>query len=94
MSYKAYQNWVKENKEEQTLPDLDFTPYQLFWMAAAQTWCSKTRPETLKLRITTDTHSPPIFRVNGVVSNTVEFLNDFKCSESSAMNRKNKCKVW
>ncbi|CAG9805792.1 unnamed protein product [Chironomus riparius] len=94
VSYKAYQNWIKENKQELALPDLELSPMQLFWMSAAQTWCSKTRPETMKLRIATDTHSPPLFRVNGVVSNTVEFLNDFKCPETSAMNRKNKCKVW
>lgn len=94
VSYTAYQNYVKQHGEEGTLPNLNYTPNQLLWMSAAQVWCGKTRPETMKLRIETDPHSPPRFRVNGVMSNSKEFLKDFQCNESSAMNRKNKCKIW
>lgn len=43
-SYLAYQKWVNENGAEQRLPGLDFTPQQLFWLSAAQTWCSVYRP--------------------------------------------------
>lgn len=42
-SYNAYQLWVKENGPEPKLPGLDLTPQQLFWLSAAQTWCSVYR---------------------------------------------------
>lgn len=43
-SYLAYQRWVDENEPEPRLPGLDYTPQQLFWVSAAQTWCSVYRP--------------------------------------------------
>ncbi|XP_033213002.1 neprilysin-2-like isoform X1 [Belonocnema kinseyi] len=93
-SYLAYQEWVKRNGPEPKLPGLDYTPSQLFWISAAQTWCSKYRPETLKLRITTGVHSPGEFRVQGPFSNRPEFSKDFKCSVGNTMNPENKCSVW
>lgn len=42
-SYNAYQIWVDENGPEPKLPGLDLTPQQLFWLSAAQTWCSVYR---------------------------------------------------
>lgn len=42
-SYLAYLQWVKDNAPEPTLPGLNFSPQQLFWISAAQTWCSVYR---------------------------------------------------
>ncbi|KAM4797923.1 endothelin-converting enzyme 1-like isoform X2 [Urocitellus parryii] len=36
-AYRAYQNWVKKNGEEQTLPTLGLTNDQLFFLGFAQT---------------------------------------------------------
>lgn len=94
VAYLAYKEWVNRNGEEQILPGLNFSPQQLFWISAANTWCSKYRPETLKLRITTGYHSPGEFRILGPFSNMMEFANDFKCSAGSKMNPKKKCGVW
>lgn len=42
-SYNAYLEWVRANGAEPKLPGLDSTPQQLFWLSAAQTWCSVYR---------------------------------------------------
>ena len=55
--------WVNTNGEEQLLPGLNFTPRQMFWISAANVWCSKSRPQALKLSVLTGTHSPDQFRV-------------------------------
>lgn len=68
--------------------------FQLFWMSAANTWCSVYRNEAIKLRITTGFHAPGRFRVIGPMSNMEEFAADFKCPVGSPMNPAKKCKVW
>uniref|UniRef100_A0A1S4KS06 Peptidase M13 C-terminal domain-containing protein n=2 Tax=Ixodes scapularis TaxID=6945 RepID=A0A1S4KS06_IXOSC len=59
---QAYKKWVKENGPEAGLPGLKYTPQQLFWISAANVWCGKSRPETLKLSILAGSHSPGRFR--------------------------------
>ena len=93
-AYLAYQEWVQRNHVEQKLPGLSYTPEQLFWISAANTWCSKYRPEAMKLRITTGFHSPGKFRVLGPLSNMEEFSKDFNCPLGSKMNPEKKCAVW
>ncbi|GLV37814.1 Neprilysin 2 [Carabus blaptoides fortunei] len=93
-AYLAYNKWVERNSAEQKLPGLPYTPQQMFWISAANTWCSKYRPESLKLRVTTGYHSPGQFRVLGPMSNLEEFAKDFSCPVGSKMNPKHKCKVW
>ena len=88
-------SWVSRHGEEQRLPGLqDYTPKQLFWISAANTWCSKYRPKSLEKRIKTGAHSPGMFRVRGPFSNSPEFAQDFKCPLGSAMHPVDKCKVW
>ena len=41
-----------------------------------------------------DTHTPGGYRTHGVVMNSKEFAEDFKCSEKSPMNPEKKCEVW
>lgn len=43
-SYLAYQKWEEDNGPEPRLPGLEYTPQQMFWISAAQTWCSVYRP--------------------------------------------------
>ncbi|XP_016921652.1 neprilysin-2 isoform X2 [Apis cerana] len=93
-AYLAYQEWVKRNHVEPKLPGLPYNPQQLFWISAANTWCSKYRPEAMKLRITTGFHSPGKFRVLGPLSNMEEFSKDFNCPLGSKMNPEKKCAVW
>jgi len=93
-SYLAYQKWEEDNGPEPQLPGLNYTPQQMFWISAAQTWCSVYRPESMKMRITTGVHSPAQFRVLGPLSNRKEFADDFQCPEGSPMNPVKKCEVW
>nr|CAD7393457.1 unnamed protein product [Timema cristinae] len=93
-AYRAYLAWVDRNHVEQTLPGLDYNPRQMFWISAAQTWCSKYRTEAMHQRIITGVHSPGRFRVQGPCSNLEEFSKDFNCPRGSAMNPEKKCKVW
>ncbi|EEC10351.1 endothelin-converting enzyme, putative [Ixodes scapularis] len=93
-AFNAYKKWVKENGPEAGLPGLKYTPQQLFWISAANVWCGKSRPETLKLSILAGSHSPGRFRVIGPTSNTPEFAAEFNCPVGSPMNPVNKCTVW
>ncbi|XP_039763286.1 neprilysin-2 isoform X2 [Pararge aegeria] len=94
-AYYAYQAWTQRHGQEASLPGLDkYSPRQLFWLSAANTWCSVYRNEAIKLRITTGFHAPGRFRVIGPMSNMEEFSADFKCPVGSPMNPVKKCKVW
>jgi endothelin-converting enzyme/putative endopeptidase len=76
-----------------------FTPEQQFFLGFAQSWCANYRPESLRLLVATNPHSPPRFRVNGPLSNTPEFATAFQCKDTSPMVRNvggkaNRCEVW
>jgi len=94
LAYNSYQKWLKIHKFDQTLPDVNFIQNQLFWIANAQNYCNNYDKKFIEENIRMDPHSPDRFRVLGPLSNSKEFLDDFKCSKGSGMNRKNKCKVW
>ncbi|XP_048488609.1 neprilysin-2 isoform X1 [Plutella xylostella] len=94
-AYFAYQAWTQRHGQEPRLPGLEkYSPKQLFWLSAANTWCSVYRNEAIKLRITTGFHAPGRFRVVGPMSNMEEFASDFHCPLGSPMNPPHKCKVW
>jgi putative endopeptidase len=71
-----------------------FTPEQKFFVAYGQTWCSNWTPEFARLIAQSNPHSPPQFRVNGVVSNMPEFQKAFGCKKGQPMVRENSCHVW
>lgn len=93
-AYLAYLDWVQRNHPEPQLPGLNFNPLQMFWISFANTWCTKHRPEMLRIDITTEVHSPGQFRVLGSLSNMPEFARDFNCPLGSKMNPVEKCSVW
>ncbi len=61
-----------------------YSPVQRFFISNGQIWRRNTRPESVRLMIATDPHSPPKFRVLGPLSNTPEFSQAFACKDSSA----------
>ncbi|NWI58076.1 ECE1 enzyme, partial [Calyptomena viridis] len=93
-AYRAYQNWLKKNGDEETLPTLGLTNHQLFFVGFAQVWCSVRTPESSHEGLITDPHSPSRFRVIGTVSNSREFAEHFNCPVGSPMNPPKKCEVW
>ncbi|XP_063660605.1 endothelin-converting enzyme 1 isoform X6 [Pan troglodytes] len=93
-AYRAYQNWVKKNGAEHSLPTLGLTNNQLFFLGFAQVWCSVRTPESSHEGLITDPHSPSRFRVIGSLSNSKEFSEHFHCPLGSPMNPPHKCEVW
>jgi putative endopeptidase len=71
-----------------------YSENQQYWIAYAQSWCGKARPETLRQQIKTNPHPPEEFRVNGVIMNRPEFAHDFSCKEGSRMAPKLRCSLW
>lgn len=59
---KAYKRWSEDNREDVTLPGLDYSPEQLFFIGAAQVWCSKATNEALLTQMLTNPHSVPQYR--------------------------------
>jgi len=59
------------------------TEDQLFFVAAAQVWCTEATPEAERLQVQTDPHSPSRFRVVGPMVNHPGFAATFE-----------KCAVW
>lgn len=95
IAYRAYLAAMQdERQKDPLLPGLNYTQQQLFWISAAQTWCSVERPEYRKMMIATDPHTLNKYRVIGTLSNSEEFSKDFKCSIGSPMNPVDKCEVW
>jgi predicted metalloendopeptidase len=64
-----------------------FTPEQRFFLSFASIWRVNQRPESLRLQVNTDPHSPARFRVNGPFSNLGEFIAAFDVPEGSPMRR-------
>ena len=71
-----------------------FTPEQRFFLGWGQVWCQNTRPETSRMLIQVDPHSPGRYRVNGVISNMPEFKAAFACKDGQPMVREPACRVW
>lgn len=73
-----------------------FTPDQRFFLAYAQVWRIKSRDELLRTRISTDPHSPEMFRVNGPLSNMPQFYKAFNVKPGDKMYRaeNERVKVW
>jgi putative endopeptidase len=65
-----------------------------FFLAFAQSWCTKRRPDLDRLLVKVDPHSPPRFRVNGAAANLEAFATAFSCAAGSPMAPATRCAVW
>lgn len=82
IAYDAF----KMTKQGQDTSRIDgFTPDQRFFLGYAQVWRLKNRDENLRTRITTDPHSPEMYRVNGPASNFDPFYAAFGVKEGDKM---------
>ncbi|MBK6507326.1 MAG: M13 family metallopeptidase [Ignavibacteria bacterium] len=64
-----------EGKERKLIDG--FTQEQRFFLSNTNVWRTLMRPETMRLLVTTDSHSPGEFRVTGPMSNMEEFMKAF-----------------
>ncbi|MGB6190293.1 MAG: M13 family metallopeptidase [Aeromonas molluscorum] len=78
-------------------PVLDgFTGEQRFFLGWAQVWKGKYRPELMQMLLSSDPHSPPEYRVNGVVPNIPAFYEAFKIEQSDKLylDPAKRVKIW
>ncbi|RVT98338.1 M13 family peptidase [Mucilaginibacter limnophilus] len=93
IAYQAFKN-TGQGKGNEKIDG--FTPDQRFFLSFAQVWRIKNSDETMRVRISTDPHSPEMFRVNGTVSNMPAFFKAFNVKPGDKMYRADKdlVKVW
>ena len=71
------------------------TPEQRFFLSLAQIWRSKYRDENERLQLRTDGHSPPRFRVAGIIANLPEFSAAFSCRAASPLlSEADRANIW
>ncbi len=90
----AWDAWKLATAGQRLEPRDGLTPEQRFFVGFAQWVCANERPEDQRLRAATDPHSPPVWRVNGVVPNVPEFRQAFSCKPGQPMVRENVCRIW
>ncbi len=93
IAYQAFKN-TPEGKSDTKIDG--FTPDQRFFLSLTRVWQSKIRDESLRMSISNNPHSPPMFRVNGPFSNMPEFYKAFNVKPGDKMYRedKDRVKVW
>jgi putative endopeptidase len=92
--FLAYMAWKHATSGEQLQPIGGLTPEQRFFIGFAQWACGDERAENKRANAITDPHSPPEYRINGVVSNMPEFAAAFACRVGQPMVREKPCRVW
>ncbi|WP_109484896.1 M13 family metallopeptidase [Occallatibacter savannae] len=94
LAYIAFLADAKRKNIDVNAKQDGYTPAQQFFLAFGQNWCSVQRPEVLRLGVQTDPHSPPKFRINGVIQNMPEAGEAFGCKVGQPMRPANACRVW
>jgi putative endopeptidase len=93
ISFKAY----KYSLQGAEAPVIDgWTGDQRFFLAYAQAWRGKSRPEEIRRRIATDPHSPDEFRCNQIVRNLDAFYQafDVKPTDQMWLEPAQRVKIW
>lgn len=67
---------------------------QVFFLAMAQSFCSRHSEGALRRLLATHAHAPPSVRVNAAVSAMPEFAEAFGCPAGSAMRREPVCRIY
>lgn len=83
MAYAAYHRYLDEHAGGEA-PVIDgLTGDQRFFLSWAQVWRSKAREDYTRARLVSDPHSPPRYRINGVVRNLDAWYDAFGVSEDN-----------
>lgn len=93
IAYDAF----KMTKQGQSTDKIDgFTSDQRFFISLAQIWRTKQKDQTIRLRVNTDPHSPPMYRVNGPLQNFTPFYTAFnvKPGDKMYLPEDKRIKIW
>ena len=82
LAYRAYK--LHLNGEEDAVID-GYTGDQRFFMSWAQVWRARYTDEAMRQQLLTNTHSPPLYRVNGIVRNMDAWYEAFGVTEDHAL---------
>ena len=82
LAYRAYKLSL-DGQEDEVIDGL--TGDQRFFMSWAQVWRAKYTDEAVRQQMITDPHSPPIYRVNGIVRNLDAWYVAFDVQEGDAL---------
>jgi putative endopeptidase len=93
IAYDAFK-LTKQGKDTVRIEGL--TPDERFFLGFAQVWRLKDRDENMRVRVTSDPHSPETYRVNGPLSNFDPFYTTFHVKEGDKMYIKpeQRAKIW
>ena len=97
IAYLALEKALARQGEQAKEAKIDgFTPAQRYFLSWAQVWRTNARPETVRMLIKVDPHSPAPFRCNGPLSNEAEFQKAFDLPDQCAMVRPpaDKVQIW
>ena len=94
LAYKAYRDWRATQDPAPPARVGGFTDDQLYFLAYGQSWCATLTPELLETLAHTNPHSPPRWRVNGVVADQPGFAEAYHCAAGTPMHPKKSCTVW
>ncbi|MEQ1929309.1 MAG: M13 family metallopeptidase [Parvularculaceae bacterium] len=96
MAYAAYHSYLDECCGGEA-PVIDgLTGDQRFFLSWAQVWQGKYREDELRQRLETDPHSPPYYRINGVVRNVDAWYDAFgvTAEDDLYLPPEERVKIW
>jgi len=92
----AWMAWQEETRGKPQPMSDGLSPEQRFFVGFAQWACTNERPERLRANALIDPHSPPRYRINGVVANMPQFARAFHCKVGQPLVKppEKVCKIW
>ena len=85
MAYAAYHRYLDQCCDGKDMDIDGFTGDQRFFLAWAQVWRAAYRDDEARQRLLTDPHSPPYYRINGVVRNLDAWYDAFGVQDGDAL---------
>lgn len=67
---------------------------RLFFLSYANAFCGSLSEQAAVEQLLGDAHSPMRVRVVAPLANSVRFSEAFNCAAGSAMNPREKCRLW
>lgn len=93
----AYDAWRRSLAGKPEPPPIDgFTAEQRFFIAYAESWREKVRPEAERTWVVSDPHTSIRWRVNGVVGHLPAFAHAFHCQPGDSIPRtpEQRMQIW